>query len=69
MKTMLAVAAGMGCMALSAVQIDGNWKIVKPDIGESVVKGDNGYELAFWNPNLESGSFVNPEAMGELRFE
>ena len=37
MKTMLAFAAGMGCMALSAVQIDGNWKIVRPDVGESVV--------------------------------
>ena len=31
--------------------------------------GDNGYELAFWNPNLESQSFVAPEAMGDLRFE
>jgi len=34
-----------------------------------ITKGDNGFEIAFWNPNLESASFAAPEAMGTLTFE
>jgi len=34
-----------------------------------IAKGDGNWQIAFWNPNLESKQFVAPDAMGRLVFE